>query len=90
MRPWPSRIYYAGKYYSYRLKAFETLTNLGLVTSVLCMLSCAYSKACPIRDARTFHDWIRNQFGERLFQIFFMTYIEKCRACPVMRFKVGQ
>jgi protoporphyrinogen oxidase len=76
-RPRLSRIYYAGKYYSYPLKAFEALNNLGLVTSALCMLSYAYAKARPIRDARTFHDWVRNQFGERLFQIFFKTYTEK-------------
>ena len=28
-------------------------------------------------SARTFHEWVRNQFGERLFQIFFKTYTEK-------------
>ena len=31
------------------------------------MLSFAYAKAFPIADARTFHDWVRNQFGEKLF-----------------------
>jgi protoporphyrinogen oxidase len=76
-RPRLSRIYYAGKYYSYPLKAFEALHNLGLFTSAICMLSYAYAKARPIHDARTFHDWVRNQFGERLFQIFFKTYTEK-------------
>jgi protoporphyrinogen oxidase len=76
-RPRLSRIYYAGKYYSYPLKAFEALTNLGLVTSVLCMLSYAYAKVRPIHEALTFHDWVRNQFGEMLFHIFFKTYTEK-------------
>ena len=28
-------------------------------------------------NPRTFHDWVRNEFGERLFQIFFKTYTEK-------------
>ena len=41
------------------------------------MLSFAYAKAFPINDARSFHDWVRNQFGERLFSIFFKTYTEK-------------
>jgi protoporphyrinogen oxidase len=41
------------------------------------MASYAWAKALPIRDARTFHDWVRNQFGEKLFQIFFKTYTEK-------------
>ena len=41
------------------------------------MLSYAYARAFPIASPRSFHDWIRNQFGERLFQIFFKTYTEK-------------
>ena len=76
-RPRLSRIFYDGKFYSYPLNAFESLTNLGVVTSMACMLSYAYAKMRPIRDPRTFHDWVRNQFGERLFSIFFKTYTEK-------------
>jgi protoporphyrinogen oxidase len=76
-RPRLSRIFYGGKYYSYPLSAFEALANLGIVKSAACMLSFAYAKAFPIADARTFHDWIRNQFGEKLFSIFFKTYTEK-------------
>src|SRR5215831_6647328 len=76
-RPRLSRIFYGGKYYSYPLNAFEALRNLGLVTSAACMLSYARAKATPIAAPRSFHDWVRNQFGERLFQIFFKTYTEK-------------
>src|SRR3982075_2777571 len=76
-RPRLSRIYYGGKYYSYPLSAFEALANLGLFTSAACMLSFAYAKARPIKDAANFHQWVRNQFGEKLFSIFFKTYTEK-------------
>jgi protoporphyrinogen oxidase len=76
-RPRLSRIFYGGKYYSYPLSAFEALANLGIVKSAACMLSFAYAKVFPVADPRTFHDWIRNQFGERLFSIFFKTYTEK-------------
>jgi len=76
-RPRLSRIFYGGKYYSYPLSAFQALANLGVFTSAACMLSYAYAKVRPIRDARTFHQWVRNQFGERLFSIFFKTYTEK-------------
>jgi protoporphyrinogen oxidase len=76
-RPRLSRIFYDGKYYSYPLNAFEALSNLGLVTSAACMLSYAWAKVRPIDDVRTFHQWVRNQFGERLFSIFFKTYTEK-------------
>jgi len=76
-RPRLSRIYYNGKFFSYPLKAFEALLKLGVLTSAACMLSYAYAKLFPVAPARTLHEWVRNQFGERLFQIFFKTYTEK-------------
>jgi protoporphyrinogen oxidase len=76
-RPRLSRIFYRGKFYSYPLNAFKALANLGIVTSAACLASYAYAKARPIRDVRSFHEWVRNQFGERLFSIFFKTYTEK-------------
>jgi protoporphyrinogen oxidase len=44
-RPRMSRIYYEGRFYSYPLRAFEALWNLGVVRSALCMLSFAKAKA---------------------------------------------
>ena len=41
------------------------------------MLSFAYAKAFPIENPQNFHEWVRNQFGEKLFSIFFKTYTEK-------------
>ncbi len=76
-RPRLSRIYYGGKYYSYPLSAFEALSNLGIVTSAACMASFGYAKTFPITNPGNFHEWVRNQFGEKLFSIFFKTYTEK-------------
>jgi protoporphyrinogen oxidase len=76
-RPRLSRIFYGGKFYAYPLKAFEALANLGLYESALCMASFGLAKLFPIKSPLTFHDWVRNQFGERLFSIFFKTYTEK-------------
>ncbi len=76
-RPRMSRIYYEGKFYSYPLRAFEALGNLGLIRSALCMASFGWAKLFPKKDARSFRDWTVNQFGERLFSIFFKTYTEK-------------
>ena len=72
-----SRIFYGGKFYSYPLSAFQALRNLGIFTSAVCVASYTWAKAFPIAEPRSFHDWIRNRFGERLFQIFFKTYTEK-------------
>jgi protoporphyrinogen oxidase len=76
-RPRLSRIYYGGKFYSYPLKAFEALRNLGIIESAACVASYLHARARPHPNPSTFHDWVRNQFGERLFQIFFKTYTEK-------------
>ena len=38
-RPRMSRIYYRGKFYSYPLRTFEALWNLGFLRSALCMAS---------------------------------------------------
>jgi protoporphyrinogen oxidase len=76
-RPRLSRIFYGDKFYSYPLNGFEALRNLGLIESAMCMLSYGYAKLRPVQDAKTFHQWVRNNFGERLFSIFFKTYTEK-------------
>lgn len=76
-RPRLSRIFYGEKFYSYPLKPIEALSNLGIFTSTLCVISYLYAKAFPIPNPKTFHQWVRNQFGEKLFQIFFKTYTEK-------------
>ena len=81
-RPRMSRIYYEGKFYSYPLRAFEALWNLGIVRSTLCMISYAKAKLFPNRKVRSFEDWTINQFGRKLYSIFFKTYTEKVWGMP--------
>jgi protoporphyrinogen oxidase len=81
-RPRMSRIYYEGKFYSYPLRAFEALRNLGVLRSAACMISYLKSKAFPIRKVKSFEDWTTNQFGQRLYSIFFKTYTEKVWGMP--------
>ncbi|MCH4151825.1 MAG: NAD(P)/FAD-dependent oxidoreductase [Sphingobium sp.] len=81
-RPRMSRIYYEGKFYSYPLRAFEALWNLGIFRSTLCMMSYVKAKAFPKKDVRSFQDWVVNQFGHKLFSIFFKTYTEKVWGMP--------
>ncbi len=81
-RPRMSRIYYEGKFYSYPLRAFEALWNLGVLRSTLCMASFAKAKMFPKKNVVSFQDWTVNQFGHRLFSIFFKTYTEKVWGMP--------
>ncbi len=81
-RPRMSRIYYEGKFYSYPLRAFEALWNLGFWRSTLCMLSYLHYKLFPIGEVKSFEDWTTNQFGQKLYSIFFKTYTEKVWGMP--------
>src|SRR6202043_143078 len=76
-RPRSSRIFYGGKFFTYPLKPFEALVKLGIFESVLCVLSSFKARFFPVRDPRNFEDWVSNQFGKRLFNIFFKSYTEK-------------
>src|SRR5271163_523626 len=51
-RPRLSRIFYRRKFYTYPLKAFEALRNLGIFQSALCVASFGYAKAFPIENPR--------------------------------------
>jgi len=76
-RPRSSRIFYRGKFFSYPLRAVEALLKLGIVESALCVLSYLKARLFPVRNPRSVEDWVSNQFGRRLFGIFFRTYTEK-------------
>jgi protoporphyrinogen oxidase len=76
-RPRSSRIYYGGKFFAYPLKPFEALVKLGIFQSILCVLSWLTARLFPVRNPRNFEEWVSNQFGRRLFRIFFKSYTEK-------------
>ena len=76
-RPRKSRIFYQGKLFDYPLRALDALTKLGFFESARCMLSYFKARMFPVPEPKTFEDWVTNQFGHRLFSIFFETYTEK-------------
>jgi protoporphyrinogen oxidase len=76
-RPRKSRIFYNGKLFDYPLRALDALTKLGILESMLCMGSYARARLFPVRDPQTFEEWVTNEFGHRLYSIFFETYTEK-------------
>lgn len=76
-RPRASRIFYRGQFFSYPLKAFEALRKLGVLESTLCGFSYLKAALFPNPKPANFQEWVSNQFGARLFGIFFKTYTEK-------------
>jgi protoporphyrinogen oxidase len=76
-RPRLSRIYYNGKFFAYPVRAGNALRNLGPAEAALCALSYLKARLFPIKEPRSFEDWVSNQFGWRLYRTFFKTYTEK-------------
>jgi protoporphyrinogen oxidase len=76
-RPRSSRIFYRGKFFSYPLKPFDALSKLGPVESAHCVASWLKARVRPVPSPGNFQDWVSNQFGHRLFSIFFKSYTEK-------------
>ncbi len=76
-RPRSSKIFYRGKFYAYPLKPLEALSQLGVVESARCVLSFLKARLRPVHHPISFEDWVVNEFGERLFRVFFKTYTEK-------------
>jgi len=72
-----SRIFYRGKLFDYPLRTFDALGKLGFRESVRCLASYLRARIRPVREPRTFEEWVTNQFGHRLYTVFFKSYTEK-------------
>ncbi len=46
------------------------------------MFSYLNAKLFPVKNPLNFEDWVSNQFGKRLYRIFFKTYTEKVWGIP--------
>ena len=81
-RPRSSRIFYNNTFFAYPLVAGEALRKLGIVESALCVTSYFKARLFPVKNPKNFEDWVSNEFGSRLFRIFFKTYTEKVWGVP--------
>src|SRR5437660_11289988 len=72
-----TRIMYRGKFFDYPIRASNAFLNLGPFETARCLLSYAKARVHPVKEPESFEDWVSNQFGRRLFEIFFKTYTEK-------------
>jgi len=82
IRPRSSRIFYNGQFFAYPLKGAEAFMKLGPMTAALCMASYAKARVRPHPNPKNFEDWVTNQFGSKLYSIFFKTYTEKVWGMP--------
>ncbi len=76
-RPRLSRIFYAGTFFSYPPNFFNAVSGLGPFEGLRIALSYLSAQIFPKHPVATFEDWVSNNFGKRLFSIFFESYTEK-------------
>jgi protoporphyrinogen oxidase len=81
-RPRLSRIYYDKKFFDYPIKPINAFVNLGPVRSFLILLSYIKIKLFPYKNPNTYERWVTNQFGRKLYLLFFKTYNEKLWGIP--------
>jgi len=77
-----TRIMYRGKFFDYPIRASNAFLNLGPYETARCLLSYAQARLHPVIEPHSFEEWVSNQFGRRLFEIFFKTYTEKVWGIP--------
>ena len=75
--PRSSSIVFQRKFFSSPLKVIESLQQLGVIESALCILSYLKAKLFPNKKANSFSAWASNQFGKRWASIFFKSYAKK-------------
>jgi protoporphyrinogen oxidase len=78
-----SRIYFAGKFFDYPLKAnLDTARKLGLRRCLSFAASYAWARLFPRRPEKNLEDFFINRFGRRLYERFFRDYTEKVWGVP--------
>lgn len=82
VRPRSSRILYDGKFFTYPLEGLEALAKLGAREAARCVASYAKARLLRIREPKNYEEWVTNEFGARLFEIFFKSYTEKVWGMP--------
>jgi len=82
-----SSIYYQGRFFTYPLDFFNASFNLGVMESLLILLSYFRAQCWPHPEEETFEQWVSNRFGYRLYEAFFKTYTEKVWGIPCRRIR---
>ncbi len=77
-----TRIYYKKRFFDYPLKLFNVLKNLKITTIVSILSNYGRQRLFPIKNPKSFEEWVTNRFGKKLYSIFFKHYTEKLWGIP--------
>lgn len=78
-----SRIYYAGQFFAYPVKAnLDTARKLGFGKVAAILASYLRARVFPRRPETSLEDFLLNRFGRVLYETFFKDYTEKVWGVP--------
>ena len=80
-----TRIFHEDTFFKYPLEIMDALSGLGALEScriVGSYLLAQWQQMWAPQPIKNFEDWVVNQFGRRLFEIFFKVYSEKVWGIP--------
>jgi len=80
-----SSIYYNQRFFDYPVRFLNVIKNLGLFSGASVVLSYVLTRAKQLGHPPhviSVEDWIVNQFGRKLYDIFFRSYTEKVWGIP--------
>jgi protoporphyrinogen oxidase len=80
-----TRIFFRNKFFNYPLTPANALFGVGVVDAAAIMGSYTSQRilrAMAPREPMNFEEWITDQFGSRLFNLFFKNYTEKVWGIP--------
>src|SRR2546430_447307 len=80
--PRRAEVTYRGRSFDDAIRASNAFVVLGPVETARCLISYAQAGLHPVVAPQSFEHWVSNQFGRRLFEIFFKTYPEKVWGIP--------
>jgi protoporphyrinogen oxidase len=80
-----TRIYYRGRFFHYPIRLLNVLSNLPLATIFSILWEYLKVRIFPLKEPKTFEEWVTNRFGRKLFEIFFRHYTEKLWGIPCSR-----
>lgn len=80
-----TRIFFKNRFFNYPLTPANALFGLGVADTMRIMASYGAQRVRRTirqREPANFEEWVTDQFGSRLFEIFFKTYTEKVWGIP--------
>ena len=72
-----TRIHYGNKFFYYPLKLGNVIRNLPFTTIIRVLYDYVVQRISPIKNPKSFDEWVINRFGKKLYSIFFKNYTEK-------------